>query len=191
MWGENWGTMIWGGGLSIETVPLGPWALVLLGAVIGFCGVFANRRRLARVPLLFALLVPVMSAIALGIPNVFTNGTMADANEVNANFAAISAFFGNPPIVSAVAAQGIPGEVSCSWTASDADGDHLSLSYAAYFNGVRTNESVSVDDDDAAGLVIEAGAPAGQSYFCRVSAYDGKQATAVDSNTVTVPEPST
>ena len=92
MWGENWGEMIWSGGSAVQ-VPVGPWALILLGFILGVCAVFANRSRAARVvPFLMVFLVPVASVIAINtplplpLPNSFSNGEIADANEVNANF---------------------------------------------------------------------------------------------------------
>ena len=89
MWGENWGEMIWGSANSASAVqvPLGPWALILLGFMLGLCAVYANRNRKTRLlPFAIVLAVPVVSAIAATLPHTFANGTTANADQVNANF---------------------------------------------------------------------------------------------------------
>ena len=92
MWGENWGTMMWGGApAAIEQVqvPIGPWALLLLGFLLGVSAVLSRRYCVVRmVPLLVVVLVPMMSVAANLI--TFANGTTADAGEVNANFAVLN-----------------------------------------------------------------------------------------------------
>ncbi|MEM7542272.1 MAG: hypothetical protein AAF384_11920 [Pseudomonadota bacterium] len=92
MWGETWGSMIWGGGASPTVVPFGFWSTLILGLVLGGCIVLANRHRAARVPIAFMLLGVGMGGAALTLPHTFTNGTVADADEVNANFAALQGF---------------------------------------------------------------------------------------------------
>lgn len=90
MWGANWGEMTWGGGVaSATTVPISAWALVTLGVVIGVIGTLASRNRSMRVfSIMIVSLLPAL-AVALALPHTFTNGTIADANQVNANFSAI------------------------------------------------------------------------------------------------------
>src|SRR5262245_43729188 len=93
MWGNAWGQFVWGG--SIVAVPaMGTFSLILLGLCLGLVAcsrvgrAHLNRHRwqiTGAVLVLFALLP--LAARALGpIPFVFTNGTTADANQVNANF---------------------------------------------------------------------------------------------------------
>jgi len=89
MWGQNWGQMIWGG----TPVPaIGFWGTLLLGAVLGAVGVSFLRGRKPRtvgaIVLALALIIPI-SARAITLIT-FTNGTIADANQVNANFAALN-----------------------------------------------------------------------------------------------------
>jgi hypothetical protein len=89
MWGQNWGTMIWGGGL----VPaVGFWGTLISGAALGILGLRVLRgtkpRTLGGAALLLAVLIP-LSARAVTLIT-FTNGTAADANQVNANFAALN-----------------------------------------------------------------------------------------------------
>jgi hypothetical protein len=87
MWSQSWGGM----------TAIGFWSAVALGALL----VVVGRRFLARQPrpravgflaLALASLLPISGAIA-ALPFVFTNGTVADATQVNANFAALSASF--------------------------------------------------------------------------------------------------
>ena len=92
MWGENWGEMIWGSASSASAVqvPLGPWSLILLGFMLGLCAVYASRNRKARMfTLTIVLLVPLVSTIAATLPHTFSNGTPANADQVNANFEAL------------------------------------------------------------------------------------------------------
>lgn len=92
MWGDLWGSMVWGGEAGpIQQVPIAPWALVFLGVLLGVSLVRAQSSRVARVlPLAVALLVPVM---VVSTPSLiqFQNGTVADAEQVNANFASLRA----------------------------------------------------------------------------------------------------
>ena len=91
MSGEHWGTMVWGmPATAVEQVPIGPWALLILGFLLGVSAVFARSHRLARVfPLFVVFLIPVVSVVAFNVPHVFVNGTIADADQVNANFQAV------------------------------------------------------------------------------------------------------
>ena len=92
MWNEVWGKMYWG----TSAVP-GPGALWLL--VVAVILLTAGRRALRRSgarPLAVLLLaglvvVPIAAWAAITLPHSFSNGTVADADEVNANFAALAA----------------------------------------------------------------------------------------------------
>lgn len=91
MWGtEQWGELIWGGhavpGLSIG----------MLGVLMGCCfvagGYFLRpgpKSRRGSVAAAILLLLPV-SVAAITVPFAFSNGTIADAAQVNANFTAIT-----------------------------------------------------------------------------------------------------
>jgi len=89
MWGQTWGSMIWG---NSAVVPAGPaWSMVLLAGCFTLIGVlFAKRRNRTAMLILVAVGIP-LSARALGLPYTFTNGTTADAVQVNANFEALRA----------------------------------------------------------------------------------------------------
>jgi hypothetical protein len=87
-WGHSWGTLIWGG---TPEVPLpGVWGL-LLAVALGLLGAARlARRRGRRAAALLLGLLALAPLAALGttisMPHVFANGTVADADEVNANF---------------------------------------------------------------------------------------------------------
>jgi hypothetical protein len=83
--------MIWG--QAAAAVPaIGFWGVLLLGAVLGAVGVRLLRgtkpRTLGALALALAILIP-LSARAITLIT-FTNGTVADANQVNGNFAALT-----------------------------------------------------------------------------------------------------
>jgi len=128
--------MIWG---SASAVPgLGFGATHLLGALLALVAVrFLPRMRpwpTALVVVVLALLVPLA---ARAVPFTFTNGTVADANQVNVNFAAVSTttvrvgignfgitvpsgsawvFLGPSIQFTTTASQRITGTVTASWT---------------------------------------------------------------------------
>ena len=92
MWGtENWGEMIWGG---LQAVPLmGPLGFVAMAAcflVGGYIMQSRHRSRWLTHLAVTAMLVVPLAAVAAGmLPHTFINGTVADADEVNANFSAL------------------------------------------------------------------------------------------------------
>ncbi len=90
-WGENWGVMVWGAAPSavpsIDGLGLGLLLLVLIGLAI--------RGLRSRATLGLMVLASFVGAADLAeaqvtIPNLFTNGEVADAGEVNANFSALA-----------------------------------------------------------------------------------------------------
>ncbi len=92
-WGdENWGTMLWGQSASVP-VPGLEWfglGVLALGLLATTAWTLRKRRPGLGLPVLLVLLaIPlVVAADTLNVPNTFTNGTTADANQGNANFAA-------------------------------------------------------------------------------------------------------
>lgn len=91
MWGEAWGTMIWGGAAFVPEVqvPIGPWALLILGFLLGVSAVLARRHVVARIlPLAIVAVVPLMSIATISLVT-FNNGEVADALAVNSNFDAL------------------------------------------------------------------------------------------------------
>lgn len=98
MWGEDWGNLTWGSVISAQ-VPLGAWALLLLGFLVGVFAVRAKGHRAnAMVIALAIFVVPAVALTATGaLPFTFSNGTPADADEVNANFEALETQIANIP----------------------------------------------------------------------------------------------
>jgi hypothetical protein len=83
--------MFWGGAHAVPAVTF--WGAVVLCACLMLAGLRllrGRRRATGAVVLALALAVP-LSAKALSLPFTFANNTVADANQVNANFAALAA----------------------------------------------------------------------------------------------------
>jgi hypothetical protein len=91
MWGQNWNTMIWGG-VGAGAVPaLGFWLTLLLGVALGATGLFLVRKGHTRTVVLLGVVLVVVAPIsAVAVPFTFSNGTTADATQVNANFASVT-----------------------------------------------------------------------------------------------------
>ena len=89
MWGEVWGTLVWRGAAAVPFMGPGGW--LLLGAVLGVVGwsMLGRHPRIAGASVAIALLAVPVVGIALTVPHAFTNGTVADADQVNANFQAV------------------------------------------------------------------------------------------------------
>ncbi|MEE2662543.1 MAG: DUF1566 domain-containing protein [Myxococcota bacterium] len=88
---ESWGVMLWGQAASVPA--LGWLGLLVLALTLSAAAVWTLRKRRPGLGLplqLVLLAVPLAVASAtVTLPNAFSNGTVADANEVNANFAAV------------------------------------------------------------------------------------------------------
>ena len=148
MWGTNWGEMIWGGGVAPATsVPFSAWALISLGVIIGVIGTLASRNRSMRVfSIMLVSMLPAL-AVALVLPHTFTNGTIADANQVNANFSAI---VGSAPTIQNVDVDiwGVSGDgVTTLCTASgftNPDNRLLAVEFVMYLNGQPDELQASV-----------------------------------------------
>lgn len=105
MWGQNWKEILWTSIFSAE-VPLAPWALLGLGALLGINAIRSTQSRRARAISILAIIsLPIVANSAGTLPYVFENGSKADADQVNANFQALE------DLVSAIPAgpQGEPG----------------------------------------------------------------------------------
>lgn len=97
MWGNsNWGQMIWGGSFAVPA--LGPGSLLVLGCALGIIAVLCLRsaRKVGLLMTLLVLLVP-LAALA-SVPFIFANGTIADANQINQNFAAVIPLLGKSSV---------------------------------------------------------------------------------------------
>jgi hypothetical protein len=85
---EQWGSLVWGGA-SIPAMPI----TMLLGMVACFLagGWFfqPSRRSRRSITVLVLLAALPLSIAAVSVPYTFVNGTIADAEQVNANFSAL------------------------------------------------------------------------------------------------------
>ena len=90
-WGENWGVMVWGAAPSavpsIDGLGLGLLVLVLIGLAIR---AVRSRATLGLMVLASFVGAADLAEAQVTIPNLFTNGEVADAGEVNANFSALA-----------------------------------------------------------------------------------------------------
>jgi len=88
MWGQNWSTMIWTAASAVPAIQF--WGAMALGAALMFFGSQAVKRgasprAIGLIALVIASVLPITGALA-SLPFTFTNGTIADANQVNSNF---------------------------------------------------------------------------------------------------------
>jgi hypothetical protein len=104
--------MIWG--MTVPVPTLGTWAVTLLcGALLVFGWRSLSRdsrsRAVAISALLLALIFPITRVFA-ALPYTFTNGTIADATQVNANFASLDtrSFKHSGAVSSVTLASGVP-----------------------------------------------------------------------------------
>jgi hypothetical protein len=91
MWGQKWGQMVWGVATAAPAIGFG--GSMVLGALLLWFGQrFLARRERHRAigiaALALAFVLPLGAALA-SIPFAFTNGTVADAVQVNTNFNAL------------------------------------------------------------------------------------------------------
>jgi len=87
-WGENWGMMVWG---SVAAVPTMGWlGGGLLVGLLASLGLRRIRRVSTGLGLLLALAyAPVADAQTVSVPNTLTNGSVAEADLMNADFTAV------------------------------------------------------------------------------------------------------
>jgi len=93
-WGdENWGTMLWGLPVSVPALEWFGLGVLALGLSAMAAWTLRKRRPALGLSVLLVLLaIPlVVAAGTLTVPNTFTNGTTADADQVNDNFGAVKA----------------------------------------------------------------------------------------------------
>ena len=90
-WGEPWGVMVWGAAPSavpsMDGLGLGLLVLILIGLAIRG---LRSRSTLGLVMLASFVGAADLAEAEVTIPNTFTNGEVAEAAEVNANFSALA-----------------------------------------------------------------------------------------------------
>ena len=85
-WGENWGSMIWGSAAAVPSLEgVGVWLLVI--SLFGAAAWRLRRRSIhASLTLVLLPLLPLLMARHYTNWHAFTNGSVADADDVNENF---------------------------------------------------------------------------------------------------------
>jgi hypothetical protein len=88
MWALKWGQMLWGQTTSVPSLWF--WGAAILSAALLLIGVSVLRKGRPRTMGIAALVVGLLVPLSVeAVPFTFSNGTVADANQVNANFAAV------------------------------------------------------------------------------------------------------
>jgi hypothetical protein len=82
--------MLWGQTGSVPVPAVSFWMAVLLGLALAAVGVRRMRGSRPRNVWMVGVIAMLVPVTAWAIPFTFTNGTVADANQVNANFAALA-----------------------------------------------------------------------------------------------------
>ncbi|MFT5442099.1 MAG: hypothetical protein ACI8W3_001141 [Myxococcota bacterium] len=153
-WGENWGEMVWN---SIAAVPsmgkLG--GLVLVLGLGGIAARFIQRGRAVASLLVIGLVVPMLAPAAnaqtVSVPNTLTNGSLAEADEVNANFEAVRSGV-NMALTSADVT-----ELTQFTNGTTADADEVNANFTAVVDGVNTALANRATDCAGAGGTWDAG----------------------------------
>jgi len=97
-WGENWGEMVWGLPVSVPSMPA--VGLFVLALALFATAAWRLRARKALHSALAILVVPMLAGVLsspahaqVSVPHEFTNGDIADADQINANFDALEGAF--------------------------------------------------------------------------------------------------
>jgi hypothetical protein len=177
-WGENWGEMVWGASApsavpSMDGLGLGLLVLVLIGlAVQGL----RSRATLGLMVLASLVGAADLAEAQVTIPNTFTNGEVADAAEVNANFSALANAL-DVTVPNSFANSGIAdaNQVNSNFTALKTAVDTFTNDLAAatsatdtaFTNGsAQGAASVDITTDNAAAEAVAAAAAAAGSAAC-------------------------
>ena len=153
-WGEDWGTMIWGQILAVPAIG----KLGLLVLVLGFAGLAARvtkRSRFAASLLVIGLVPSMYSPIAeaqtVSVPNTFADGSVADADAMNANFVAVSNGLNAALTTTSV------GPLIQFTNGTTANADEVNANFSALVDGVNTALSNRATDCAGAGGTWSAG----------------------------------
>ena len=169
-WGENWGEMTWGE--MIAAVPL-TGKVGFLFLVFGLLGVvlWRFRSRVATGAILLALMVggANFAEAQVSVPNTFTDGDVADAEAMNANFEAVQGGL-NLALTSA----DVTGLYQFE-NGTTADANEVNANFTALVDGVNTALSNRETDCVAAGGTWDAATstctPAAAPYNCFIGGF--------------------
>jgi hypothetical protein len=172
-WGEDWGTMVWGAA-PVGVPTLGLLGLGLLSLALAAGAVFSLRRRAWTMSVLLVALAIPLAAVASPITglNTFSNGTTADANEVNANFDAVeTAVNDNDSRITAVESETATAQSTADTAVTDAA-------------AAQSTADAAVTDAAAAQSTADTAATAVAAEATARAAADTSLQTAIDSETV-------
>jgi len=169
-WGESWGTMIWGA--TVAAVPTMGWlGGGLLVGLLASLGMRRSRRCSTGLVLLLALAYAPVAEAQVSVPNTLSNGSVADADAMNDNFAELE--FG----VNAALTTGSVAVPNIFTNGTTADADEVNANFTELETGVNTALANRATDCAGAGGTWEAGtstctpAPAASSYNCFVGGF--------------------
>ena len=92
-WGEDWGTLTWGAAIAAVPTMGKLGVLVLALGLGGLAARFIQRGRAVASLLVIGLALPILAPAAnaqtVSVPNTLSNGSVAEAPAMNANFDAV------------------------------------------------------------------------------------------------------
>ena len=168
-WGENWGTLTWGA--AIAAVPTMGWlgGALLVGLLVGVGMRRMGGRAGAALGLLLALgYVPVAEAQTVSVPNTLTNGSVAEADAMNANFEAV-----RTGVNLALTSADVTGLTQFT-NGTTADADEVNANFTAVVDGVNTALANRATDCAGAGGTWNPGTStctAASNYNCFVGGF--------------------
>jgi hypothetical protein len=170
-WGDNWGVMVWGAAAPsavpmMDGLGLGLLALVLIGLAIR--GLRSRATLGLMVLASFVGAADLAEAQGVTVPNTFTNGQVADATQVNENFAALTTAL-DVTVPNSFANSGIAdaNQVNSNFTALKIAVDTFtndlaaatSATETAFTNGfLEAEDSIDITIDNAAAEAVAAAA---------------------------------
>ena len=166
-WGEDWGTLTWGA--AIAAVPsMGKLAgLVLVLGLGGLAARFIQRGRVASSLLVIGLALPMLAPVAnaqtVSVPNTLSNGSLAEAEAMNANFEAV-----RTGVNLALTSADVTGLTQFT-DGTTANADEVNANFTAVVNGVNTALANRATDCAGAGGTWNAGTStctAASNYNC-------------------------
>ena len=171
-WGEDWGTLTWGA--AIAAVPsMGKLAgLVLVLGLGGLAARFIQRGRVASSLLVIGLALPMLAPVAnaqtVSVPNTLSNGSLAEAEAMNANFEAV-----RTGVNLALTSADVTGLTQFT-DGTTANADEVNANFTAVVNGVNTALANRATDCAGAGGTWDAGTStctAASNYNCFVGGF--------------------
>ena len=171
-WGEDWGTLTWGAVIAAVPTMGKRGVLVLALGLGGLAARFIQRGRAVASLLVIGLVLPMLSPVAnaqtVSVPNTFSNGSLAEADAMNANFEAV-----RTGVNLALTSADVTGLTQFT-NGTTADADEVNANFTAVVDGVNTALSNRATDCAGAGGTWDAGTStctAASSYNCFVGGF--------------------